>query len=121
MQRHLPVCLVVDDDELIVASYARVLSRVAEVLTARSVDEARRVLEAHPVRLVLCDFSMPFQTGDVLFRYARDAQPTARRVMMTGSASGVVRRYVDDGLVHELLEKPAHIDELLALVARLTP
>jgi len=110
---------VVDDDELIVRSFARVLSRVAEVLTANSVDEARAVLATRSVHLLLTDFVMPDEAGDVLLRHVRDTQPTARRVLMTASRPERVEHFVDEGLAHELMEKPAHISELLQLVARL--
>jgi DNA-binding NtrC family response regulator len=110
---------VVDDDALIVLSYARVLSRVAEVLTASSVDEARALLAKRQVHLLLSDFMMPLETGDVLFMHARDAHPETRRVMMTAATADMVQHFLDEGLVHELVEKPAHIDELLQLVSRL--
>jgi DNA-binding NtrC family response regulator len=106
---------VVDDDELIVRSYARVLSRAAEVLTAHSVEEARELLKTRSIQLLLTDF----ECGEELMRHVRDVQPRARRVLMTASSSERVMQFVNDGLAHELVEKPAHIDELLQLVSRL--
>lgn len=114
--RRLPVVLVVDDDPLIVRSYARVVSRDADVLTAHSVAEAREVLTGRSIDLLLTDFMMPGETGDVLLRHVAETQPAARRVLMTAAARHLVEALLDDGTAHVLVSKPARIDELLQLV-----
>lgn len=117
----LPVVLVVDDDPLIVRSYARVVSRDADVLTAHSVSEAREVLAGRTIDLLLTDFMMPVETGDVLLRHVAQTQPNARRVLMSAAARHVVEVFVDDGTAHQLVSKPARIEELLQLVKTVAP
>ncbi|MGV3623856.1 MAG: response regulator [Archangium sp.] len=114
--RRLPLVLVVDDDPMIVRSYARVVSRDADVITAHSVPEARELLNTHRIDLLLTDFMMPGETGDVLLRLVAKEQPAARRVLMTAAARHMVEDLVHDGTAHQLVSKPARIEELLDLV-----
>ncbi len=119
--RRLPVVLVVDDDPLIVRSYARVVARDADVLTASSVSEARELLTGHTIDLLLTDYMMPGETGDVLLRHVAQTQPAARRVLMTAAARHVVESLLDDGSAHELICKPARIEQLQDLVRGVGP
>lgn len=118
--RRLPLVLVVDDDPMIVRSYARVVARGADVITAASVSEARELLNSHTIDLLLTDFMMPGETGDVLLRFVAETQPNARRVLMSAAAHHVVEGFVEDGSAHQFVPKPARIDELLQLVYALT-
>lgn len=116
LMRRLPLVLVVDDDPMIVRSYARVVARDADVITAGSVSEARELLTVHTIDLLLTDFMMPGETGDVLLRLVAEKQPTARRVLMTAAARHMVEDLVNDGTAHQLVTKPARIEELQQLV-----
>ncbi len=92
--------LIVDDE----AAFRRPLRRTLErggyqVLEASNVAEARAVLEAEPVELVLCDVNMPGASGLELVRSIAAEHSDTAIVMLTG---------VDD---------PAVADEALAIGA----
>ena len=64
--------LIVDDDELVVASLARLLARADyDVHTAKSGEEALRVLSRTPCKIVLTDWQMPNMDGLALCRSLR--------------------------------------------------
>jgi putative two-component system response regulator len=77
--------LIVDDE----AAFRRALRRTLErgghrVLEAGSVHEAREVLAAQPVELVLCDVNMPDGSGLELVRSVVADEPDTAIVMLTG-------------------------------------
>lgn len=68
----LPTILLIDDDEDQLFIFQTLLQCAdAEVLTARSAQEGRRILLEHHVDLVVCDVFMPRYSGEDLIRQLR--------------------------------------------------
>ena len=77
--------LVVDDSPTALEVIERNLSAERyEVVTAPGVDEALRVLESHPVDLVITDLKMPRMDGMELQARLADADPDLTVIIMTG-------------------------------------
>lgn len=119
--------LLVDDDRTILhALREQVRALFAGALTcetAESVEEAREVLaelvdvERVQVILIVSDWLMPEEKGDVLLAEVRDRYPRIVRVMMTGQAdSAVLERVRVEGLADALIFKPWTREELEATV-----
>ena len=77
--------LAVDDEP----ATRRLISRMLEdagyrAVTASSVADARRQLAQEPFALVICDVSMPGESGDVLVRWMQEHHPDVAVVMATG-------------------------------------
>jgi DNA-binding NtrC family response regulator len=107
--------LVVDDNEDVRLSTARILQRAGyATLEAASGDEALRLLDESPkvVDLLLTDVVMPGMSGPELGSCATDHSPETSVLYMSGYSDG--RESLGDA---PLLEKPFDADRLLAAVA----
>jgi diguanylate cyclase (GGDEF)-like protein len=78
--------LVVDDEPYILATLAALLVSEFEVLTADTVDAAKRILEERDVDIVLSDQRMPRTSGVDLLEWVRARNPKTVRLLMTGFA-----------------------------------
>jgi len=109
--------LIVDDDELVLASIARLLSRADyDVYTANSAAEALRILSAESCQILITDWQMPDMDGLTLCRNLRSRTDNSyvyillltvrqsKHDILTGLAAGA-----DDYIV-----KGAPAEEILA-------
>jgi PAS domain S-box-containing protein len=111
--------VVVDDDSLVVESLELLLSSRWEVLTATSAAEARALLDAHEVAVLICDERMPGESGVELFAWAVDHHPSTLRILLTGYADfSTVIKAINGGKVWHFIRKPWSNQELLSLVQR---
>ena len=77
--------LIVDDEPMVRRPLRRTLERGGhQVLEAANVAEARALLEAEPIELVLCDVNMPGGSGLELVRAIADGDSDAAIVMLSG-------------------------------------
>jgi signal transduction histidine kinase len=80
-----PSVLIVDDDRSIVRLCQRLLERASfEVSASTDPLDALKILEAHPVDLLLVDIRMPVMDGFELIERARAIQPDLAVLVMTG-------------------------------------
>ncbi|MFO0634535.1 MAG: response regulator [Nannocystaceae bacterium] len=110
--------LLIDDDELVVASVKRVLAQHAVEAELDSNVAAARVL-AGDFDVVLCDVMMPGTSGLDIFREVQRARPdlAARFVFMSG---GAIDERIDRFLAEQAparIDKPFTSDALRRLVA----
>ena len=120
MDKRLRV-LVVDDDKSICRWLNAVLTAEGyECLAARSVEDAEPLLHEGPIDLALLDIYIGQANGLEFLKKLRALQPECKCVVMTAHASvETVARSVAGGAL-EYLSKPLLIDELLALLKKLT-
>jgi putative two-component system response regulator len=82
--------LIVDDEEPIRRSLVRLLDRVGfDCATAADAAEARRLLRTKAFDLMLCDVTMPGESGLSLLAHARDAHPELAVIMISAIDSPV--------------------------------
>ena len=100
--------LFVDDEENILKALRRLFHRTGhEILTASSGAEALRVLARRPVSLIVTDQRMPGMTGTEMLAEARELQPDAVRIVLTGYADvKAAMEAINDGRVYRFLPKP---------------
>src|SRR5208282_1833793 len=106
--------LVVDDEPNILATLAALLSTDFEVLTADSVDGAKKLLETRDVDIILSDQRMPRTSGVQLLEWVRERAPKTVRLLMTGFAE--LEEAVDAvnrSQVFRYIFKPWRTEELL--------
>lgn len=117
---HAPTVLIVDDEEMVVRSLESFLALETsyEVLTFVSPEEALDALADTRVQVVMADFMMPGMDGISFLKEARETQPEATRILLTGYADkeNAIRAINEAGLYH-YLEKPWD-NEHLKLVIR---
>ena len=110
--------LVVDDDAAI-----RLLCRVNleldghRVAEAATLDEARAVLAAEPVQVVLLDLHIGNERGVDLLRELRQTSPEVAVALLTGSPQE--RSPQEEAAADAIISKPFAIEELDGTVRRL--
>src|SRR5437868_5715180 len=111
--------LVVDDDRPLAETIAEALERVGyECVIATSMAAGARAIEQEDLDVVLSDLKLGDGDGLTLLNKAKQEQPDAEVVMMTGFSD--VRTAVEAikrGASH-YLQKPVDLEELRAIVER---
>ncbi len=102
-----PLVLVVDDERSILAALKRTLRREGyEILTAGSATAGLRLLDEHPVDLVLSDQKMPGPSGLEFLREAARRRPQAARLLITGWPEEVPADELRSLGIRALIPKP---------------
>jgi two-component system, cell cycle sensor histidine kinase and response regulator CckA len=116
-----PTILVVDDEEMVRASTARMLERRGyRVVTAARADEALAWLRSEaPVDLLISDIVMPETYGTDLIVMARQLRPGLPALLISGFADQDNARHhpIPPGV--PFLSKPFDVSDLLAQVRAL--
>lgn len=109
--------LLLVDDEVIAASALQKTFdwaqwQIDEVLTAHSAGQARQVLAAQPVDILLCDIEMPQESGLDLVRWMQADYPQIVCILLTCHADfSYAAQAIRDG-VSDYLLKPVDFEEL---------
>lgn len=111
--------LLVDDEEMVITSIRAFLQLETEynVVGITSPMEAVKHLETNPVDVVVSDYLMPKMTGLQFLAKAKELQPEAARVLLTGHADkqSAIQAINDVGL-YQYLEKPWDNAQLLLVI-----
>lgn len=110
--------LVVDDEALVLAAYARSVGRRVALKTAQGAAEAMEVLGRGPVDVVVSDYMMPGVDGIALLDMIRTSYPDVRRILMSASTVPDLSEHMRCGLIDGFLAKPFDDAELFALLRR---
>jgi two-component system, NtrC family, response regulator HupR/HoxA len=113
----LPLVLVVDDEVRSQDAMRRTLDEDFEVLTAGDTAAARRILEQHPIAVIVCDQRMPGQTGVEFLKQVRDEWPEVVRIVISGyTDSEDIIAGINDAGIYQYILKPWVPDHLLNTV-----
>jgi DNA-binding NtrC family response regulator len=109
------VVLLVDDDEDLLESLAALLGTLSvPVVAARSVAEAKGILDTGEVDVLVTDFELGPEDGARLLSYAAARWPRVARILFSGSP------IAPGAQAHAVVAKP-EIDVLLRMVRALLP
>jgi len=110
--------LFVDDEELLLATFARQFRRDFTIFTANNGKDALELLRSHPeIALILTDQRMPGMTGVELLREAMKIVPELVRILITAYTDmDVVIEAINTGHVYRYVNKPYNEDELRSSV-----
>ncbi len=113
-----PVVLLVDDEEPILRSVARVLlDEPVELLTATSPAEAVGILDQRPVAVLMTDHHLRGMTGVDLLRETRTKRPNCTRILFSGHVDvGLLQEAVNAGEIAVFITKPWDDDEVVLAV-----
>jgi CheY-like chemotaxis protein len=112
--------LVVDDQEDACALFDHVLTdRGAEVVTARSVDDAIRCLEDTTFDVLVSDIAMPLRDGFELIRHVLEHVDGLPAIALTAFASDVDRQRALAAGFQAHLTKPVSAEQLVRTVRAL--
>ena len=111
--------VLVDDEEMVITSVSAFLTLETEYNIHGFTDprEAVRHMETHPVDVIVTDYLMPQVNGIQLLAKAKEFQPEAARVLLTGHADkqSAIHAINDIGLF-QYLEKPWDNSQLLLVI-----
>jgi DNA-binding NtrC family response regulator len=113
-----PPILVVDDDEAILDVLGGQVTLAGyEVHATTSAREALEGLRRTRYAAIISDYKMPEMCGLDLLASAREIQPAATRILVTGVLSlDTMTGAIESGLLHRFIAKPWARAELLAAV-----
>lgn len=108
------------DDEPRVLTTMRILFRSRyELFFAESGAAALELLKTQPVDVIVSDQRMPGMTGIELLRTARELNPNAMRILLTGySDLNAIIGSINEGEIFRFINKPWSNDDLTTTVAR---
>lgn len=110
-----PVILFVDDEVATAKYFQHAINTMAPVITAGSVAEGKRILDAHADSLLILvsDQRMPGEYGNELLRYARERYPQIIRILATAySELENTVEAINEGQIHRYLKKPLDLNTL---------
>ena len=112
MEKHK--VLLVDDEINVLKALRRTLFREPyEIFTASGGSEGLRVMEMHPIDLVISDQMMPGMTGVAFLQQVRERWPDTIRIMLTGQSSmDAAVTAINEGEVYRFLTKPIENKDL---------
>ena len=109
--------LYVDDEAMALKYFERLVSPLAPVLTANSVEAGRAVLREHgaEIAVLVCDQRMPGEQGNALLRHTREYHPGIVRMLTTAySELGDAIEAINTGEIYRYINKPWALDSLRA-------
>jgi len=112
-----PRVLVVDDEPLVARGLARLLAHGVDFTHALDAAEALEFLATREFDAVLSDFSMPERDGLSLLAEVARRWPHLKRVLHSGAMPDEAHLAVKQGVVDELIDKPAPRDVLMRAIA----
>ena len=114
-----PAVVLVDDEDMILTSIRTLLMLESdyEVEAFTNPLDAVRHLENHTVDVIVSDFLMPGMTGIQLLAKAKELQPEATRVLLTGHAdkSSAIQA-INQVALFQYLEKPWDNTQILLVI-----
>lgn len=109
--------LYVDDEPMALKYFERLVSPMAPVLTAQSVEEGKMLLDerAGEIAILISDQRMPGAQGNDLLRYARESYPSIVRMLTTAySELGSAIEAINSGEIYRYINKPWDLESLKA-------
>ncbi|HHJ51861.1 MAG TPA: sigma-54-dependent Fis family transcriptional regulator [Caldithrix abyssi] len=109
--------LIVDDQIEILNALQRLFRKDFRVLVAESGKQALKLLSENEVAVILCDQRMPEMDGVTFLSLAKEQQPDAVRLMITGYADiEATIDAVNKAGIHQYISKPFEPDDLKQIV-----
>lgn len=109
--------LYVDDEAMALKYFERLVSPLAPVLTAPSVEAGKAMLRERgdEIAVLVTDQRMPGAYGNELLRYARDNHPSMVRMLTTAySELGEAIEAINSGEIYRYITKPWNLESLRA-------
>lgn len=111
--------LFVDDEPRVLTTMRILFRNHYEVFLAESGAKALELLKTQPVDVIVSDQRMPGMTGIELLRAARDLNPNAMRILLTGySDLNAIIGSINEGEIFRFVSKPWSNEELSTTVSR---
>lgn len=111
--------LFVDDEPRILTTMRMLFRKNYEVFIAEGGQQALELLKTQPIDVIVSDQRMPGMTGIEMLRQARELNPNAMRILLTGySDLNSIIGSINEGEIFRFVNKPWFDEDLTATVAR---
>ncbi len=112
--------LFVDDEDNVLDGFRRSLRQQPyRLYTARSGEEAMRILKARDMDVIVADERMPGMSGSDLLAWVTKNCPQVMRIMLTGQATTEAAiRAINEGTVYRFCTKPCDTVELAIIIRK---
>ncbi|HEX9637079.1 MAG TPA: response regulator [Acidobacteriota bacterium] len=114
-----PSVVIVDDEEMVITSLRAFLRLETDFQVEGFTDAEKAVefLHGHPVDVVVSDYLMPKMNGIQFLAKAKESQPEASRVLLTGHADKQSAiQAINEVQLFQYLEKPWENSQLLLVI-----
>ncbi len=114
------ICLV-DDDDMMLSLFSRVLKRTGcDVITAKGPDAAADILASTQVDVMISDLRMPtIADGEQLLKHAQARYPGLAVWMMSSEFCTEMRNHLMQAGAAQCIEKPFNADSIGRLIDQL--
>ena len=111
--------LFVDDEPRILTTMRMLFRGRHETMMAESGAQALDLLKTHAVDVIVSDQRMPGMTGIEFLRQARERNPSAMRILLTGySDLNAIIGSINEGEIFRFVNKPWFDEDLISTVAQ---
>jgi response regulator RpfG family c-di-GMP phosphodiesterase len=114
-----PAVVIVDDEEMVITSIRAFLRLETDyhIHGFTNPEEAVKFLEHQPVEVIVTDYLMPRMNGIQVLAKAKDLQPEATRILLTGHADKQSAiQAINEVALFQYLEKPWENAALLLVI-----
>ena len=113
--------LLLDDEQDILNSLKRLLRKDFNIVSFTDGPSALDYLREHPIDIIISDMRMPIMNGAEFFTHAKDIQPNAIRILLTGySDMETTIQAINDGGIYTYIGKPWENQELKLLLNKVS-
>lgn len=113
--------LLLDDEQDIINSLKRVLRKDYNIVSFNDGPSALEHMREHPIDIIISDMRMPVMNGAEFFTHAKDIQPHAIRILLTGySDMETTIAAINDGGIYTYIGKPWENEELKLLLNKVS-
>lgn len=117
LNKNMKAVLYVDDETNNLEAFKAAFRRDFDVFLASSADEARQILDANEIAVLITDQRMPSETGTQLLRKAVEKYPDQVRVLVTAySDMEAIVAAVNEGYIFKYHKKPWNEGELRLII-----
>ncbi|WP_142786333.1 PAS domain S-box protein [Changchengzhania lutea] len=109
--------LYVDDEASNISVFKTVFNRHYHILTAQSAAKGLKILEQHPIRLIITDQRMPNMSGIEFLKQAKQKWPDIKSILLTGYADiEVIKEAINDIGIFRYINKPFDFREMKSTI-----
>lgn len=110
--------LIIDDENKIINAFKRIFLKSAyDILSTTSPIQGRHIIDNTRIDMIISDYNMPDLNGIDLLKHAKEVQPNAVRILMTGlNDVNIAISAINEGDVYYYLTKPWKNEEVLRVV-----
>ncbi|SFC49853.1 HD domain-containing phosphohydrolase [Pseudoalteromonas denitrificans] len=102
-----PRLILIDDEIEVLQSLERIFRREYETIAFNDPIKAIEFIKLTPIHIIICDMRMPEISGDKVLAQAKQHQPKARRILLSGySDMASTIAAINEGGIHAYVAKP---------------